>query len=191
FSFSNNWTQGPNPAASSPTAGVALASFLLGVGGGSVTPAPALAQQTTYYALFVQDDIKVTPRLTLNLGLRYDYESPRTDRFNQLTNLDYGIKPPLDAPGLNLHGALAFVAVNGVSRFQSDPDRNNFAPRGGFAYKLTPKTVIRAGGGIFFAATTGLGGSSASFGVSGFDANTQLVTSLNGITPLNFLRHPY
>src|SRR5262249_46526661 len=54
FSFSNNWTQGPNPAASSPTAGVALASFLLGVGGGSVTPAPALAQQTTYYALVVQ-----------------------------------------------------------------------------------------------------------------------------------------
>ncbi|MBI3694835.1 MAG: TonB-dependent receptor, partial [Acidobacteria bacterium] len=183
FSFSNTWTQGPNPAQASATAGIALASFLLGVGSGSVTPAPALAQQTTYYALFVQDDFKVTPRLTLNLGLRYDYELPRTDRFNQLTNFDYGIKPPLDAPGLNLHGALKFVSVNGASRFQSDPDRNNFAPRVGFAFRLTPKTVIRSGGGLFFAPTTGLGGSSAAFGVSGFEANTQLVTSLDEFPP--------
>jgi outer membrane receptor protein involved in Fe transport len=191
FSFANNWTQGPNPAQSSATAGYALASFLLGVGAGSVTPAPALAHQTTYYALFVQDDFKVTPRLTLNLGLRYDYESPRTDRFNQLTNFDYAVRPPLQAPGLDLRGALSFVGVAGASRFQSDPDRNNFAPRLGFAYKLTAKTVLRGGGGFFFAPTTGLGGASGAFGVSGFTATTTLVTSLDGITPLTFLRNPY
>ena len=191
FSFTNNWTQGPNPAQSSPTAGIALASFVLGAGAGSVTPAPALAHQTTYYALFLQDDFKATPKLTWNLGLRYDYESPRTDRFNQLTNFGHGITPPLAAPGLNLGGALTFVGVNGISRFQVDPDRNNLAPRAGFAYKLTPKTVLRGGGGFFFAATTGLGGASGSFGVSGFAATTTLVTSLDGITPLRFLRNPY
>ncbi len=191
FSFSNSWTQGPNPAQSSPAAGFALASFLLGVGGGSVAPAPALAHQTAYYGLFVQDDFKVTPKLTLNLGLRYDYESPRTDRFNQLTNFDFRLKPPLEAAALGLRGALTFVGVGGASRFQADPDRNNFAPRVGFAFKLTPKTVIRAGGGFFFAATTGLGGAPANFGVSGFAATTTLVTSLDGITPLTFLRDPY
>lgn len=186
FSFANNWTQGPDPAVSSPAAGFAVASFLLGVGGGSVAPAPALAQQNTYYGLFVQDDWKVTPKLTLNLGLRYDVES-RTDRFDQFTNFDFGLKPPLQVPGLDLRGALAFAGVNGVPRTQSDPDRNNFAPRVGFAYKLTPKTVIRAGGGFFFAATTGSGDGA----VSGFQANTALVTSLDGVTPLTFLRNPY
>ncbi|MGH9633188.1 MAG: hypothetical protein ACRD7E_33225, partial [Bryobacteraceae bacterium] len=191
FSFANSWTQGPDPNRSSAVAGYALASFMLGIGSGSVTPAPALAQQTAYYALFIQDDFKVTPRLTLNLGLRYDYEAPRTDRFNQLTNFDFDAVPPLDAPGLDPRGALTFVGVDGRTRYQADPDRNNFAPRAGFAWRVTDKTVIRGGAGIFYASTTGLGGSSGSFGVSGFEANTQLVTSLDGVTPLNYLRNPY
>ncbi|MDQ6664572.1 MAG: TonB-dependent receptor, partial [Acidobacteriota bacterium] len=191
FSFANNFTQGPNPTQSTATAGSGLASFLLGVGAGSIAPAPALAQQTVYYAVFLQDDYKVTPTLTLNLGLRYDFESPRTDRFNQLTNFDSRIKPPLSAPGLDLHGALTFVGVNGASRYQANPDRNNLAPRVGLAWRATPKTVLRGGGGIFYAATTGLGTDAPSFGVSGFQATTSLVTSLDGITPINFLRNPY
>ena len=76
---------------------------------------------------------------------------PRTDRFNQLTNFD-SPTPPLNAPGLNLHGALSFAGVNGVSRFQGEPDLNNFAPRVGVAWRVTPKTVIRSGGGIFYPA---------------------------------------
>lgn len=182
---------GPNPAQSSTAAGSALATFLLGVATGQVNPAPALAQQTTYYALFLQDDFKVTPKLTLNLGLRYDYEWPRTDRFNQLTNFDYALKPPLDAPGLDLHGALTFVGVRGAPRFNAEPDRNNFAPRAGLAYKLTGKTVVRASVGIFFTATTGMGTGSSTFGVSGFSNPTTIVTSLDGLTPITFLRNPY
>ena len=65
--------------------------------------------QITYYGMFLQDDWKVTPRLTLNLGLRYEYESPRTDRYNQLDTFDYHATPPLQVPGLNLEGALTFV----------------------------------------------------------------------------------
>jgi len=191
FSFSNAWTQGPDPTRSSATAGYALASLLVGVGGGSVAPVPGLAQQITYHAAFLQDSFKLTPKLTLNLGLRYDYESPRTDRFNQLTNFDYSLKPPLQTPGLDLRGALAFVGVGGASRLQANPDRNNFAPRLGFAYKLTSKTVVRGGAGVFYASTTGLGGAPGGFGVSGFQATTSLVTSLDGVTPLRFLRDPY
>jgi len=191
FSFGNAWTQGPDPTRSSATAGYALASLLVGVGGGSVAPVPGLAQQIAYHAAFVQDSFKLTPKLTLNLGLRYDYESPRTDRFNQLTNFDYSLKPPLQTPGLDLRGALTFVGVSGASRLQANPDRNNFAPRLGFAYKLTAKTVVRGGAGIFYASTTGLGGAPGGFGVSGFQATTSLVTSLDGVTPLRFLRDPY
>jgi hypothetical protein len=123
--------------------------------------------------------------------VRYEYESPRTDRYNQLTNFDLNAKPPLTAPDLNLRGALSFVGVNGNPREQWNPDRNNIAPRFGFAWQVTPKTVVRGGGGIFYAAMTGVGGASGSFGVSGFEAATAMVTSLNGVTPLNFLDNPY
>lgn len=191
FSFGPAFTQGPNPTQASATAGVALATFLLGIPGGAVTPVPALAMQNIYYALFLQEDWKVTPRLTLNLGLRYDFESPRTDRFNQLTNFDYSAQPPLQGTGLNLRGALSFVGVNGVSRYQTNPDRNNFSPRAGFAFRLTDKTVIRGGAGMFIGTITGVGGGAGSFGVSGFTTSTQVVTSLDGVTPKDYLRNPF
>lgn len=191
FNFTPAWTQGPNPAQSSATAGAGIASFLLGVASGSIAQVPAVAQQSTYYGLFVQDDWRITNSLTLNLGLRYDYESPRTDRYNQLTNFDFNGAVPLNAPGLNLRGALAFPGTDGSSRLQANPDRNNIAPRFGFAYKAGQRTVLRGGYGLFFAANTGIGTGTALFGVSGFEATTTLVTSLDGVTPLNFLSNPY
>jgi outer membrane receptor protein involved in Fe transport len=112
YAFTSSWTQGPNPNVASATAGYPFASFLLGVENtGAVNPAPALAIQTTYWGTFVQDTWKVTSRLTLNAGVRYDYESPRTDRFNQLEYMDYQATPPLQTPGLNLRGALASTAT--------------------------------------------------------------------------------
>ncbi|MBV9082602.1 MAG: TonB-dependent receptor, partial [Acidobacteriaceae bacterium] len=168
FNFATSWTQGPNPNVSSATAGSSVASFLLGIPGGSVQPVPALAMTTKYVGLFVADTYKLTSRLTVNYGLRWDFETPRTDRFNQLTNFDYSAVPPISAPGLNLHGALSFVGVNGKSRYQGNPDYNNFAPRLGIAYKLREHTVIRTGGGIFYSNIWGVGTGSAAFGSSGF-----------------------
>ncbi|MEO7143559.1 MAG: carboxypeptidase regulatory-like domain-containing protein, partial [Bryobacteraceae bacterium] len=191
FNFAPTWTQGPNPTTASATAGYGLATFLLGVPGGSAQPVPALALTTKYSALFLQDSFKVTTHLTLNYGLRWEYETPKTDRFNQLTNFSYSAVPPSDAPGLNLHGALAFVNVNGASRSQSNPDYNNFAPRFGFAYRLGQKTVVRGGGGIFYSNNWGVGTGSATFGSSGFIANTSIVTSLDTVTPIAFLDNPF
>jgi hypothetical protein len=191
FNFTPVWTQGPNPNASSATAGLGLATFLLGIPAGGVNPAPALAQTTKYYALFIQDAWKVTPKLTVNWGVRYDYETPRTDRFNQLSNFDFNARSPLQAPGFNLLGGLTFVGVNGASRYNSNPDRNNLAPRLGIAYKLTPKTVVRAGVGLFYAGLTGVGGGAGAFGVSGYQAPTTIVTSLDGVTPAVSWSNPY
>jgi hypothetical protein len=191
FTFGNSFTQGPNPSAPSALSGYAFATFLLGVPGGSYNPAAALALQTLYYDGYVQDDWKVTNRLTLNLGLRYDLEMPRTDRFNQLTNFNYSAAPPLNAPGLNLHGALSFVGVNGASRYDYNPDYHNFSPRFGLAYRLNNKTAIRSGAGIFFGSSTTLGGSSAGYGVSGFEAATSITTSLDGLTPIVSFANPY
>jgi len=150
-----------------------------------------LAQTNKYSALFIQDTWKLTPSVTLNLGLRYDYETPRTDRFNQLTNFDYDATSPLTAPGYNLRGGLVFPGVDGRSRYNARPDRNNFAPRAGIAWRLTPKTVVRAGAGLFYAATTGIGGGTGPFGISGYQAPTSIVTSLDGVTPIVTLSDPY
>ncbi len=190
FTFAPQWTQGPNPAQSSAAAGNGFATFLLGVPSGNLGTVPAVAQKISYKSLFVQDTFRVTGSLTINMGMRYDLESPRTDRFNQLTNFDYQAKPPLTAPGLELRGALSFPGVNGLPRTNASTDRNNFAPRVGLAFRLTPKTLLRTGAGIFYAASTGIGTGAAAFGTSGFGATTAVVTSLDGVTPIARFNDP-
>ena len=192
FNFTPNFSQGPNPSSPAGNTGVALANLLLGLpGSASVTPSPALALQNLYYGFYLQDAWKVTPKLTVNMGMRYEAELPRTDRFDQLTNFDFGTKPPLTVPDLDLHGALSFVGVDGNSRYQTDIDRNNFSPRLGIAYQINDRVVIRTGAGIFYASTTGIGGSPDAHGVSGFQAVTSMVTSLDGVTPLDTLSNPF
>jgi hypothetical protein len=193
FGFGPAFTQGPNPAAASAAAGSGMASFLLGVGSGGSQVLPAVALQDLYYAAFLQDDWKVSRKLTLNLGLRWDYESPRTDRFNELANFDYHAASPLKAPGLNLHGGLTFVGVNGNPRGQWDRDLDNFAPRVGFAYQATNKSVVRGGFGVFYAPNfAGTGTAATPFGLSGFQATTDFVGTLDGgLTPYRYLRDPF
>lgn len=191
FNFGPAFTQGPNPASPTANTGLGLATFLLGIPTGGVNPAPALAQTNKYTALFIQDTWRVTSTLTLNLGLRYDYETPRTDRFNQLTTFDFEAPSPMRAPGYDLRGGLTFPGVDGRSRYNANPDRNNFAPRVGVAWRVTPKTVVRGGAGLFYAGLTGVGGGTGPFGISGFQAPTSIVASLDGVTPIVSLSDPY
>ena len=193
FAFTSAFTQGPNPAVASAVAGNATASYLAGTPNtGQISLIPSVALQNMTWALFVQDDFKVTPKLTVNMGVRYDYEGPRTERYNQLANFDFDATPPLTAPGLNLKGALAFVGVGDNERGQWNPERNNFAPRIGFAWSVSDKTVLRGGFGLFYAPyVVGTGTGLTPFGLAGFSANTTFVSSLDGVTPINFLRNPY
>lgn len=191
FSFTPQWTQGPNPAQSTATAGSGLATFLLGVPAGNLGTVPAVAQKINYWSLFAQDTFRVNSRLTLNLGLRYDVEAPRTDRYGQLTNFDYTARPPLNASGLDLRGTLAFPATGGLPRANANTDRNNFAPRVGLSFRVNQKTLLRTGGGIFYASSTGIGTGAAAFGTSGFGATTSIVTSLDGVTPIADFSNPY
>lgn len=192
FSFGPAFTQGPNPAAASTSAGFSMASLLLGLGSGSTLYIPAVALQNIYYALFLQDDWKVTRKLTLNLGLRWDAESPRTERYNRLTNFDWQARSPLTAPGLDLTGGLMFANVGGNPKGQWNQDLNNFAPRVGFAWQALSRLVIRGGFGVFFAPNfAGTGTGPTPFGLSGFQATTEWVASLDGFTPYRYLRDPF
>jgi outer membrane receptor protein involved in Fe transport len=90
------------------------------------------------YGFFVQDDWKATRRLTLNLGVRYEYASPFYNPQNQMSMFDL------------TQGALLFAGRNGVSKYIVDTDKNNWAPRVGFAYQIDPKTTLRGGFGMFY-----------------------------------------
>src|SRR5581483_2871115 len=108
------------------------------------------ASQSYYFAEYIQDDWRVTKKLTLNLGLRYDLDTPRTERYNRINYFDPNAPSPIanQVPGFsNLRGGLVFVGVNGADRYQYHWDLNNVAPRFGFAYELNDKTVVRGGWG--------------------------------------------
>lgn len=96
------------------------------------------AQRTTAINVFFQDDWKVRPDFTLNLGVRYEINTPPTDPRNQMSVFS-----------LQTH-TLTQVGTNGATRSGVKPDLNNFAPRLGFAWSLSPKTVLRGGYGIFY-----------------------------------------
>ena len=192
FNFTSAFTQGPNANQASTTAGDALASFLLGTpASASASPAIALSIQSKYSAVYAQDDWKLTDNLTLNLGLRYEYETPYTERYNRLTNFTPGASVPLTGLS-NLRGALTFVGANGNNRYDSKAYANHVSPRLGFAWHVAPATVVHGGGGLFYSTLWGPSGQQPSnYGISGFTSATSMVTSLDGITPFNTLSNPY
>lgn len=105
-----------------------------------------------YMAGYAHDDFRVSPKLTLNFGLRYEYEQGLKEKDNQLTvGFDPNMESPLKVPGLNLHGGLLYAGVNGNPTQQTKPSSTKFGPRVGFAYALNEKTTIRAGYGLFWA----------------------------------------
>lgn len=192
YSFAAGLTQGPNPNTASTAAGNSIATLLLGGGSGSMLiDSKDGATQSQYFGAFVQDDWKVSRKLTFNLGLRYDLDIPRSERYNRMETFNRTIPSPLAGPsGLSgLSGGTVFVGVNGASRRQFEPQWKNFDPRFGLAYQLTPNTVIRGGYGIFFAAT--LRPANATIGNEGFSAETDFNSSPNGLTQSVFLSNPF
>lgn len=94
--------------------------------------------RTTTYAAYVQDELRITSKLNFTFGLRYEYNTPATDPYNRMSVYDLAT------------GRIVRVGSEGVSRSGIRPDRNNFAPRAGFAWNAKPGTVIRGGYGLYF-----------------------------------------
>lgn len=151
FNFSRATTN-ENPNKSNSLQGNAIASMLLGWGsGGDYHLDPPSASASKYYGFYGQDDWKLTRKLTINLGLRYDFDVPRTERYNRLSWFDFNAPSPLagKVPGYpDLKGQFKFA--NSDTRSSIDGDYNNWQPRFGFAYAADDKTAIRGGYGIFY-----------------------------------------
>lgn len=182
FSFGTSWTQQPNNAVTGE--GDGIASMLLGIGNGDmIQNYKDVATQSYYFAGYVQDDWHILSRLTLNLGLRYDIDTPRTERYNRMNYFDPEVTSPLHAQVANLQGGLVFAGVDGNSRYQYHVDANNLAPRFGFAYQANKNTVVHGGAAIVYGPSAQA--AAGTVGPYGFRVQNNWISSLDndGIHP--------
>ena len=207
YSFGSGYTQQNASAGTSTTQGNGFATFLLGLpsnNGNDLQFSYSAATASTYSGGYFQDDWKVTTKLSLNLGVRYDVDTPRTERYNRLSYFDINAPSPLQGkvassaicPNCgNLTGAMMFVGQPGSAygRHQTPTDLNNWAPRIGFAYSPFNNTVIRGAYGILYAPSMlQAAGTSGSSGTEGFTGGTALNTSLdNGTSFVATLANPF
>ncbi|HZP01738.1 MAG TPA: TonB-dependent receptor [Terriglobia bacterium] len=148
FSFTNIPTSDPQDPSGT---GSGLASYLLGipVGGNRNVGDTKVWMQWSQFGFYVQDDIKMTKRLTLNVGLRWEFDQSPRDKFDRLGMFDrtanqfvWASKNPVTGAGPNVRPGIR------------DPDWHDFAPRVGMAYQVGSKTTVRSGYGIFYAPNT-------------------------------------
>jgi hypothetical protein len=165
FAFDGRYTQNPLVPAGS-RGGHPFADFLLGHFNRSEgqVGAPVADFRSGYYALYIQDSWKVTPSLTVNYGLRWEYDQPFYDTDDKIVNIDFkwdnsaepvfvraGSGDPYEGnPSFRLAPDVQYVRDGRFGRGAYRSDFNDFAPRLGIAWTVTPKTVLRSGGGIYY-----------------------------------------
>jgi Carboxypeptidase regulatory-like domain len=202
YSFGNTFTRQRDNSAD-VAGGQQFASFLLGLPtGGVIDRNTARSNQTLYQGIFVHDDWKVTQRITLNLGMRYELEGATTERFNRnILGFDPTVTSPIEAAAkaayaakpipelpvssFNVKGGILFV--DDSNRGFWNTDKNNVQPRIGIALKLNDKTVLRGGWGIFTVPAI-------IFGVNqtGFSQGTSILpTADRGLTFQSTLFNPF
>src|SRR5438874_30603 len=220
FAFNNGGTSAcPGSRVGDPSNGVApcggdpMASFLMGQmtqdcasnDCGSKLEIQSRPATTNYqYGFFAQDNWKVTPKLTLNLGLRYDVTLPRTDRYNHQDYFDPNATSPLNGGSVSytdpVTGQPVNLALKGGEVFASSKQRTNyvtdwhdFQPRFGFAYQFAPQTVVRGGYGMYYSQSRSGVTGVVPYGGAGFNQYTNVLTvNPNDLaTPFVNLSNPF
>ena len=212
FSFNTDATNAC-PDGQDVCGGDSMASFLMGQmtqgcasnGCGSYEEIQFRPATTNYqYGFFAQDNWKVTPRLTLNLGLRFDVTLPRTDRYNHQDWFDPTATSPLNGGSISytspITGQPVNLALKGGEVFATSKQRTNYVtdwhdiqPRFGFAYQFAPQTVVRGGYGIYYGQSRGGVTGVVPYGSAGFNQFTNVITvNPNDLaTPFVNLSNPF
>lgn len=190
FEFDRRFTQQNSlkvPIGGDSKSGDPMASMLLGYfSAANYNITIAYAMQQVYMAPFVQDDWRVNDKLTLNLGVRWDYESPFTERYNRMiSSFCTTCQNPLQSSvsGLTLNGGLQYVTSS--DRFPYPRSLHNWQPRLGAAYALDSNTVVRAGFGIIYFNTLETPFS------SGYSQSTSYTNTSDGTLPINSMTNPF
>ena len=192
FNFDRGWTQA-NPTVTSTASGDSFASFLLGF----PTADPSLVSSVPvntpietfvrYYGGYVQNDWRVSSKLTMNYGVRYEWETGlREIEDRVLVAFDRTAVSPLAArTGLDLRGGLRYAGQDGFPRSQGDPSKKKFSPRIGLAWSLGESTVVRSGYGLFWAPLNY--GTTAALGYN----QTTFIDQSNNLIPTVSLSNPF
>ncbi len=210
YYFDNSYTQENNnqdPTFQQSNSGLSFASFLMGVdSSASVGRTASISLQTPYYALYAGDTWRITPRLTLIPGIRYEWEGGVVEKHNQMiTGWDWNadlssISGPANTAysavlagataaqkavlpsSLTIQGGPVYAGVNGAPRTEW---KNSYRvlPRIAVSYQLTPRIVLRGGYGLFFDTLNAL---SPSIDQDGFSTGTSVPTSAPGVWGSNF-----
>lgn len=175
--------------------GNGLASLLLGVGssGGQAFNIDA-AMALPVYGAYIQDQWRVTPRLTVNVGLRYENQRPATERYNRLEYFNPDVANPVSSEvGFPVLGGLQYARTAGTPGRNAWPSNNtDFAPRVGVAYKVTDKLVARTGFGLYYLPPSAMISFDGTGQFAGFSSSTNWnATSQNGYVPLNLVSNPF
>jgi hypothetical protein len=183
LSFTGGYTAGSNTGSLATTTGSSYADFLLGYSKSwSAGATPEYGGRLKTPAFFVQDDLKLTPKLNLNLGLRYF----GTTGWSEIHGNERGFDPTIINPATNAPGAMWYrtTHANGRTALQAS-QFNNWLPRVGAAYQLGTKTTIRGGFGMYtfpWNTDTYGNGQGAAFGTSGNESD-----STNNVAPVVIL----
>jgi hypothetical protein len=165
YIFDRTYTQGPNPLATTLNGGNGLASLELGLPiSGTLTITNPLYLWQRSWALYVQDDYRITNHLTLNLGLRWEYITPFAEKFGQIGDF----YPNVINPDTGLPGQFEEIKPGG---YVENPQRKHFEPRVGLAFQVNNKTVIRAAAAIVYADFVGVNAAATDLGNGGFISN--------------------
>jgi hypothetical protein len=179
--YAFNSLESGNPASQSGT-GNGFASFLLGqVDSGSINEPVSVAARKSYWGFFVQDDYHANKRLTLNLGLRYEWQPPAIEAHDRMSAVS--LTAPNSGAG-NLAGALVFAGPKPIgvgSRHLFDGDHTSIGPRFGFALSVTSRTVIRGAYGIYYSDPYYNGYTSVI--TSGYQVAGTFASPNNGVSP--------
>jgi hypothetical protein len=175
FEFDTSYTRASNTAAGAPNdIAQSAAAFLLGLPTrATVNRQSSYAEQSTSWGFFIHDDWRVSNRLTLNIGLRYEFETPLEERYGRSIA---GFDPDanVNINGRSFRGAFT-VGEPGKGLFSTP--KNLFMPRFGFAYRLGSRTVLRGGYGIYYGF---LGQRRGDVVRNGFSRTTEINASPNG-----------
>jgi hypothetical protein len=195
YSFGSQWTQrAAGTTTTSTTQGNGFASFLAGVpNSGTLQHTFDIASASSYFGFYLQDDWKVSRKLTVNVGLRWDLDTPHTERYNRLSYFDISAPSPIAgkvAAFPNLKGAMMFTTPD--HRRQIPMDTNNWGPRIGFAYKINDKTVFRGAYAMMYSpSVVQAAGTSGSSGTEGFQGSTPMIISTDNTAVLATLSNPF
>lgn len=206
LTFNTQWTRGPVDNSPGAPRGQDLASFMLGyLSGGSMSRAADYTERSNVTGVYVHDDWRVRSNLTLNLGLRYEYETPLTEeRDRMLSGFDaaamlpisaaaeaaYAANPLAEVPAgaFRVRGGALYPDTGGPSTAWR-ADRNNVMPRAGFSWQPWTSMAVRGGYGLYYDA---LGPNRISVNQTGYTRVTPVVASLdNGQTFIASLENPF